>query len=57
MTDSPAIGSKTITVIELTCQRCGYKWVPRKTVDRVRMCPDCKSTLWDERKKEPKGRR
>lgn len=43
----PAIGTKTITVVELTCQRCGYKWTPRKDISDVRICPGCKTASWD----------
>lgn len=47
MGTNPAIGKKTITVVELTCQRCGFKWTPRKAVADVRMCSSCKSPYWD----------
>lgn len=29
----------------LTCQRCGWQWVPR--AEHVRACPNCHSILWD----------
>ena len=29
----------------LTCQRCGWRWLPRKVT--VRACPNCHSILWD----------
>jgi len=32
-------------VPEFHCHRCVYTWVPRRTF--VRMCPRCKSTLWN----------
>lgn len=32
-----------------TCLRCGHIWIPRKT-DYPRMCPKCKSVLWDKSK-------
>ncbi len=31
---------------ELHCHRCIYTWTPRRTP--VRMCPRCKSRLWDQ---------
>lgn len=42
----------------LQCQRCGYKWIPRRISQQ---CPRCKSYYWNEdkdfdrRKKEYKG--
>ena len=33
----------------IKCKRCGHEWVPRQ-VD-VRICPKCKSALWDVPKK------
>ena len=33
---------------QLTCKRCGKKWVPRKT--DIRQCPKCKSAFWDVKK-------
>jgi predicted Zn-ribbon and HTH transcriptional regulator len=37
-----------IKIKELKCQRCGWKWIPRKS--DVRLCPHCKSTYWNEPK-------
>ena len=37
-----------ITIPNLACKRCGWKWVPRK-VD-VRLCPNCNSPYWDKEK-------
>ncbi len=34
------------TLPELHCYRCIYTWTPRRTP--VRMCPRCKSRLWDQ---------
>ena len=31
---------------EYHCHRCIYSWTPRRTP--VRMCPRCKSKLWDQ---------
>ena len=39
------------------CERCGYRWAPRKTVvtDKVenqpKMCPACKSPFWNKERK------
>lgn len=35
----------------LRCYRCVYSWTPTKSP--VRMCPRCKSRLWDEPKIRP----
>jgi uncharacterized protein len=32
----------------LHCYRCGHRWAPQKP--EVRICPHCKSPLWDEPK-------
>lgn len=37
-----------VTLPDLHCYRCGNSWSPRRRV--VRLCPRCKSTLWDEPK-------
>lgn len=45
---------------EMICLRCDHHWYPRKD-RRPRSCPDCKSALWDEPKRDdetgpkPKG--
>lgn len=39
-----------IEINQLKCQRCGHQWTPRKS--DVRMCPKCKSVLWDKPRKE-----
>jgi len=36
-----------IQLIELRCARCQHKWIPR-TIPK--MCPKCKSYLWDKEK-------
>jgi uncharacterized protein len=36
------------TLLELHCYRCIYTWTPRRLP--VRMCPRCKSQLWDRPK-------
>lgn len=33
-----------------SCERCGYKWVPKKK-SHPRVCPKCKSAWWDVPKK------
>ena len=30
------------------CQKCGYKWTPRKK--KPKSCPECKSRDWDKDK-------
>lgn len=37
-----------VAIPELHCYRCGNTWTPR--VRLVRICPRCKSKLWDEPK-------
>lgn len=39
----------------LRCLRCGYIWVPRVDMDKVKICPKCKSPYWDVPRKEKKG--
>ena len=39
-------------MIELTCLRCGHKWIPR--TDNPAMCPACKSRVWNKPKKQSK---
>jgi uncharacterized protein len=39
---------REIEVELLHCYRCGNSWVPRSRI--VRICPRCKSKLWDEPK-------
>lgn len=39
-----------VNIRQLVCKRCGHQWVPRKA--DVRICPKCKSYLWDIERKE-----
>jgi DNA-directed RNA polymerase subunit RPC12/RpoP len=36
---------------ELHCLRCGHSWFPRQKADgtapRPKVCPNCKSRVWD----------
>lgn len=41
---------KPITLPVLTCRKCGYEWIPRQ--NDIRMCPNCKTTYWNEEKKQ-----
>lgn len=41
---------KEIIVKVFVCQRCGHEWEPRKSADKINMCPACKSRLWKSRK-------
>lgn len=34
---------KALTTYEITCSKCGYKWIPRK--EEPKACPRCKSRL------------
>lgn len=36
-----------ISVNGFRCERCEYKWIPRKK-DHPRVCPGCKSPYWDK---------
>ena len=36
--------------LKIKCERCDYKWIPRK--EDVRVCPKCKSAYWDVPKKK-----
>ena len=44
-----------VEVTELTCRRCGHKWLPRST--GVRICPHCKSYRWDSIESPTLGRK
>lgn len=39
---------------ELTCNKCGYTWTPRK--DNVKACPYCKGYFKIEKKEEKKDK-
>ncbi|MHA1867436.1 MAG: hypothetical protein ACTSXD_05165 [Candidatus Heimdallarchaeaceae archaeon] len=41
---------KTMVVIKLKCNKCGYEWIPR--VKNPIECPKCKSLYWNENKKK-----
>ena len=41
--------AKVVLPKPLKCKRCGHEWTPRQT--DVRICPKCKSALWDVPKK------
>lgn len=41
-----------IKILQLTCLRCNWKWMPRTT--DVRSCPKCHSPKWDVAKVEKK---
>lgn len=42
---------QVIEIPILRCHRCAYVWRPSRPV--VRICPRCKSTLWDRPKLRP----
>ena len=35
--------------------RCGHEWLPRKKLEKPRVCPKCKSPNWDRFPKKPAG--
>ncbi len=35
-------------VPELTCLRCGYKWLPRNLNRLPKQCPKCLTKLWNK---------
>ena len=37
-----------IEIKKITCERCGYEWVPR--VEDIKRCPGCKSPYWQKPK-------
>ena len=37
---------KIVNLIKLVCKRCGWIWTPRGA--EVRICPRCKSKLWEK---------
>lgn len=56
--------TRTVTVIECTCARCGHVWTPRKKGPPTR-CPGCTARNWlrapkwkrpDLRRRKPKPR-
>ena len=36
---------KRVSIPTLDCLRCYHSWIPRQV--HVRMCPQCKSLLWN----------
>jgi len=45
---------KEVTLPQLECLRCGWKWTPRGP--RVTICPKCKSPYFDKPRKPGKER-
>lgn len=43
------MANRVIKIRKYHCLRCGHDWIPRKE-DYPRMCPRCKSVLWDKEK-------
>ncbi len=39
-----------IAKYQITCQKCGHKWIPRKA--DVRQCPKCKTAYFDVKEKK-----
>jgi len=46
----------TISHAGFKCERCGHEWVPLRE-RRPKVCPRCKSTVWDSPAKQVSGRR
>ena len=46
---TPRIIYKNVNGNKITCLRCNHNWKPIKEV--VRICPKCKSELWNQSKK------
>ena len=44
--------AETRTIHELTCLRCGFRWLPRQ-LSRPTACPDCRSRKWDKASSPP----
>lgn len=45
------VGKVKIIREGFSCERCDYKWIPRKK-DYPRVCPKCKSPYWDKPRKK-----
>jgi len=41
------MGKRAISFIELTCERCGYKWIP-ETSKEPKACAGCNSPYWNK---------
>lgn len=46
------MGKIKFSVEGYQCERCGHKWVPRKSDNEPRVCPKCKSAWWNVPKKK-----
>lgn len=45
-------------MITAKCRRCGHEWIPRKDIDKIQLCPSCKTRNWrGAAKKEGKHER
>ena len=42
---------RKIEAYEIICHRCGYAWIPRVAVEKIKTCPGCKSPYWDRPRK------
>lgn len=45
------ITKQKITVTKLTCERCGYSWIPKIPIEQVVRCSKCKTPYWNKPKK------
>lgn len=32
------------------CRRCGWEWASRRVVEKPKVCPKCKSMIWEKEK-------
>ena len=46
----------TLMVAVNQCERCGHQWLPRigQVGVRPKVCPKCKSYVWDQPRLKPK---
>jgi len=44
-------GMPKYRVFKIKCLRCEHEWAPRKLDGDIRICPKCKSYLFDKPKK------
>ena len=42
-----------IVIKPFECKRCSHTWYPRQFDRKPRMCPNCKTRLWDKAPKHP----
>jgi hypothetical protein len=41
-----------ITMMGFRCEQCGHEWIPRRDIDdEPKVCPSCRSSLWNSPKR------